>query len=92
MLQFFERMYYPVAYLAVGTLAALLIGTKIVSLLGLAIDTSEGNNFYWMLLIGSQIGLVLYLIVQKQEDFWKKMILLGFLILVLFLRQVFIFL
>jgi hypothetical protein len=85
-------MYYPVAYLAVGTLAALLIGTKIVSLLGLAIDTSEGNNFYWMLLIGSQIGLVLYLIVQKQEDFWKKMILLGFLILVLFLRQVFIFL
>ena len=83
----FEKLYYPVAYLVAGILAAALAGTKIIALLRLPFEVSGTTNFYLMLGAGSLVGLSLYLVLQKQDDFWKRIVLLGFLSLVLFFRQ-----
>jgi hypothetical protein len=81
-----ENLYWLFGFLAAGAMAAALAGRELVAYFKLPYST-EGKNFYWLLLIGSQIGLFLYGIVQKRDDFVKRMVLLGFLIAVLAARQ-----
>ena len=80
-----DTLYWFFAYIAAGTLAAVLIGQKIVQKFNFYIQSDLQRWLLWG--SGALIGLIAILFLYKKEDFVKRATLLGFMILVLAFRM-----